>query len=382
MSHKPVSAGLPAVEIDLDALCANYRTVKAAAPGAAIAAVVKCNAYGLGAAPVAKALAARAGAQKFFVAYPLEGAELRAALARLAPDAAIYVFNGPTEASLDLFAECALTPVLNSREQARLWAAARPGIAAALHIDTGMNRLGAPLDEISDIASMRGLKVSLVMSHLACGSDPGHEMNQRQHVAFERASAAFPGARRSLSASAGAFMGSAYHYDMVRPGIALYGAGPFDRPDPRLRPVATLTAPVVQIREVAAGQSAGYGAAQVFRAPARLATVALGYGDGFLRAAGEKGAAFLGGAPRPIAGRISMDLITLDITKATEPVEIGDRAEFFGRRLPIEEAALSAGTISYELLTGLGGRLSRQYLLDGRPISPDEIDGAAEGKNR
>lgn len=382
MSHKPVSAGLPAVEIDLDALCANYRTVKAAAPGAAIAAVVKCDAYGLGVAPIAKALAAREGAQKFFVAYPHEGAELRAAIAGHASDAAIYVFNGPSEESMALFAEFALTPVLNSREQARLWASARPGVAAAVHIDTGMNRLGAPPGEISDIAALRGLKVSLVMSHLACGSDPGHEMNKRQHLAFERISAAFPGARRSLSASAGAFMGPLYHYDIVRPGVALYGASPFDRPDPRLRPVARLTAPVLQIREVAAGECAGYGATLVFRAPARLATVALGYGDGFLRAAGEKGAAFLGGALCPVAGRISMDLIILDITKALEPVEIGDRAEFFGRRLPIEEAAAAAGTISYELLTGLGGRLSRQYLLDGRPTSTGEIDGAAEGKSR
>lgn len=382
MSHKPVSAGLPAVEIDLDALCANYRTVKAAAPAATIAAVVKCDAYGLGIAPIAKALAAREGATKFFVAYPQEGAELRAAVARHAADAAIYVFNGPSEDSLELFGEFALTPVLNSREQARLWAAARPGVAAALHIDTGMNRLGAPPEEISDIAALRGLRISLVISHLACGSDPGHEMNKRQHLAFERISAAFPGVRRSLSASAGAFMGPLYHYDIVRPGIALYGGGPFDRPDPRLRPVATLTAPVLQIRDVAAGESAGYGATHVFRAPARLATVGLGYGDGFLRAAGEKGAAFLGGGVCPIAGRISMDFVILDITKAPEPIEIGDRAEFFGKRLPIEDSAAAAGTICYELLTGLGGRLSRQYLLDGRPTSPDEIDGAAEGKSR
>ena len=376
----PLPASLPCVEIDLDAVCANYRTIKAAAPGADVAPVVKCNGYGLGAAPVARVLAAREGARKFFVAYAGEGAELRKALAGTAPNAAIYVFNGPDEETLEAFAGFALTPVLNGRDQARLWAAARPGAPAALHIDTGMNRLGAPASELSDIAAMRGLKITLVLSHLACGADPGHEMNRRQHLAFERASAEFPDARRSLSASAGAFMGSIYHYDVVRPGIALYGAGPFDRPDPRLKPVATLSAPVVQIRRAGAGESAGYGATLHFRRDSRLATVALGYGDGLPRAASEKGAAFLGGALCPIAGRVSMDLIILDVTNAPEPIEIGQRAEFFGRRFPIEEAARTADTITYELLTALGGRLYRQYLLDGRPIDADNIGGAAEGK--
>jgi len=373
-------ASVPQVEIDLDAVCANFRTLKAAATGADIAPVVKCNGYGLGAAPVARVLAAREGARKFFVAYASEGAALRKALTRPAPGAVIYVFNGPDGETLDAFAEHALTPVLNSRDQARLWASSRPGAPAALHIDTGMNRLGAPAGELSDIAAMRRLKITLVMSHLACGADPGHELNRRQHLAFERASAEFPEARRSLSASAGAFMGSIYHYDLVRPGIALYGAGPFDRPDPRLKPVATLTAPVLQIRAAKAGETAGYGAAHVFRRDSALATVALGYGDGFPRAAGAKGAAFLGGALCPIAGRVSMDLIILDVTNAPEPIEIGQRAEFFGRRLPIEDAARAADTIAYELLTGLGGRLYRRYLLDGRPIDADDIGGAGEGK--
>lgn len=373
-------ASVPQVEIDLDAVCANFRTLKAAAPGADIAPVVKCNGYGLGAAPVARVLAAREGARKFFVAYASEGAALRKALTRPAPGAVIYVFNGPDAETLDAFAEHALTPVLNSRNQARLWAAYRPDIPAALHIDTGMNRLGAPAGELSDIAAMRGLKITHVMSHLACGADPGHEMNRRQHLAFERVCARFPGARRSLSASAGAFMGSIYHYDLVRPGIALYGASPFDRPDPRLKPVATLTAPVLQIHFAGTGGSAGYGATRTFKKDTRLATVGLGYGDGFPRAASGKGAAFLGGALCPIAGRVSMDLIILDVTNAPEPIEIGQRAEFFGRRLPIEDAAQAADTIAYELLTGLGGRLYRRYLLDGRPIDADNIDGASEGK--
>lgn len=373
----------PTVDIDLDAVCANYRTVKEAAPGAGIAAVVKCNAYGLGLAPVAQALAARAKCRKFFVAYPWEGAQLREKLAAFAPNAAIYVFNGPSEDSLADFAAFNLSPVLNSREQARLWAKARPGAAAALHIDTGMNRLGAPLDELDDIAAMRGLKITLVMSHLACGFAPGHEMNRRQHRAFEKVSAVFPSARRSLAASAGAFMGGGFHYDVVRAGVALYGVGPFDRPDPRLRPVVTLRAPVIQIRAAEPGESAGYGATHAIDRPARLATVALGYGDGLPRVLGNKGTAWLAGARCPIVGRVSMDLTILDVTNAPQAVEIGQKAEFYGARAPIEDAAAAAGTIGYELLTGLGDRLLRRYLLDGRPIDPDAIEGdVVEGKRR
>ncbi|HOP18977.1 MAG TPA: alanine racemase [Amphiplicatus sp.] len=370
-------ASTPAVEIDLDAVRANFRTLKSAAPAAEISAVVKCDAYGLGAMAVARTLAAFEQCRTFFVAYPHEGVDLRSALGDLAPNAKIYIFNGPSAETLGAFEEGALTPVINSREQARLWAGARPGAIAALHVDTGMNRLGANERELSDIAATRGLKIGLVMSHLACGFDPGHDMNRRQHLAFEKACAEFPGVKRSLSASAGAFMGPAYHYDLIRPGIAIYGAGPFDRPDPRLKPVARLVAPVVQLRQAKAGESAGYGAACTFRKDARLATVALGYGDGFLRTGSEKGAAFVGGALCPIAGRISMDLIILDVTNAPQPIEIGDKAEFFGPQHPIEDAAEAAGTIAYELLTGLGARLHRRYLLDGRPVEPDAVGAAA-----
>lgn len=374
--HAPPAAR-PFVEIDLDAVCANYRTLKTAAPGAEIAAVVKCDAYGLGAGPIARVLAEREHCRTFFVAYPHEGAALRKALEKAAPGAKIYVFNGPTADTVGAFDAFALIPVLNSREQARLWATLQPGVPAALHVDTGMNRLGAPMDDVSDISAMRGLKLSLVISHLACGSEPGHEMNARQHAVFEKLSAQFPGAGRSLSASAGAFKGPAYHYDLIRAGVALYGVGPFDRPDPRLRPVATLFAPVVQLRDVKAGEAAGYGATHVFRKDARLATVALGYGDGYPRALSNRGSAFLGGGPCPIVGRVSMDLTILDISNAPQAIEIGDKAEFFGPRLAIEHAAEAAGAIAYELLTGLGGRLHRRYLFDGRPVDADALGESA-----
>ncbi|MBB5519866.1 alanine racemase [Amphiplicatus metriothermophilus] len=365
----------PLVEIDLDALCANFRTLAAASAGATPAAVVKCDGYGLGAAPVAQALAIQEKCRTFFVAYPHEGARLRAALARCAPHATIYVFNGPHEETLAAFDAHRLIPVVNSLEQARLWARARPGAPAALHADTGMNRLGAPAYELDDIAALDGLSVVLVLSHLACSSDPPHEMNPRQRALFEKAAARFPGAARSLAASSGALLPASYHFELTRLGVGLYGVSPLDIPDGRIAPVARLTAPVIQLRNVAAGESVGYARAHVFDAPRRLATLALGYGDGLPRIIGDRGAAFLGGARCPIVGRVSMDLAVLDVTEAPEPVRLGDRAELFGPRLPIEETAAACMTIGYELLTSLGGRVPRRYLWRAAPAgwrAPDD----------
>jgi alanine racemase len=354
----------PTVDIDLDALCANFRTLRAAAPSAECAPVVKCNGYGLGAGALARALAEREGARSFFVTYAQEGMRLREALAAIGGAAVIYVFNGPQEATLDVFRSARLTPVLNSIEQARLWARSSSA-EAALHVDTGMNRFGAPRSELAEIARIKGLAVSLVMSHLACASEAGNPMNSRQRALFLEAAASFPNARKSLSASGGALAGPEFHFDLIRPGVALYGASPLDRPDKRLQPVATLTAPVVQLREAGKGDACGYGATRTFDGPVRLATIALGYGDGFLRGASGRSAAWLGGALCPVAGRVSMDLVVLDVSKTPQPVAIGDRAEFFGRRRPIEDAAAAAGTIPYELLTALGARVRRRYLSAG-----------------
>ncbi|MEX0645256.1 MAG: alanine racemase [Parvularculaceae bacterium] len=364
MSNPPAVATLPSVEIDLDAVCANYRMLAAAAPGAETAAVVKCDGYGLGAGPIARALAAREKCRTFFVTYPHEGAALRAALGDIARDAVIYVFNGPDLDSLAAFQRHALTPVLNSIAQAEFWSRTGAGSPAALHVDTGMNRLGAPAEDLGAIAAL-GLDLDLVMSHLACASARDDAMNERQRIAFERSAALFPNIRRSLAASGGALLGAAYHYELIRPGLALYGVGPFDIPDPRIRPVATLTAPVIQLRDIKTGETAGYGATWKARSAARLATVTLGYGDGFPRSGANRATALLGGAPCPIAGRVSMDLIILDVSKAPQPVEIGDRAEFFGSRVRIEDAAAACGTIGYELLTGLGARVLRRYVSNG-----------------
>jgi alanine racemase len=358
-------AFLPTVDVDLDALRANYRFLTSLVAGAECAAVVKCDAYGLGAAATAPALHVE-GCRTFFVTYPEEGAALRRALGPRGAE--ILIFNGPDASSLDMFRSARLTPVLNSLDQARFWAERAPMASAALHIDTGMNRLGAGLDEIEAIAALGPLRVSLAMSHLAAPSEEGGPLCERQRLAFDAAAARFPGARRSLSASGGALMDPRYLYDLIRPGVALYGASPFDRPDARLKPVARLTAPVIQLRDARAGASVGYGGSYVVSRPSRLATVALGYGDGYPRAAGNKGAAHLGGGLCPIAGRVSMDLIVLDATDAGA-IKEGDRAEFFGPHLPIEIAAERAGTISYELLTGLGPRIIRRYFAGGRLLS-------------
>lgn len=355
----------PVVEVDLDALCENFRRLAALAPDARTAGVVKCDAYGLGAGPISRALAREAGCRIFFVAHAEEGVRLRADLAEDAPDAEIFVFHGGSPATLELFGEARLTPILNSLDQARLWAARGRG-PAALHIDTGMRRLGAPAGEIAAIAEIDGLSISVLMSHLANGFDADHPANASQRDALAGAAARFPGAAVSLAASGGALLGPAYAFDMVRLGVGLYGVDPLERDDDAgsdvVAPVARLTAEVLQTQDVAPGERVGYGGTFEAKRPTRLATVALGYGDGFLRAGSNEAQAFVGGAPCPVAGRISMDLTTLDVTDAPTPVSPGDRAEFFGPNLPIEAAARACGTIGYELLTRLGPRVARRYV--------------------
>lgn len=352
----------PWVDIDLGAVCANYAMLRDIAPGAETAAVVKCDGYGLGAAAVASALATRENCRSFFVAYPEEGAALRAVLKNIRPAPEIYVFNGPLPETMALFEEANLIPVLNSLEQAREWADRKPNAPAALHIDTGMNRLGALPADLGDIAALNSLRIETVMSHLACASEPAHPKNNAQRKLFTELSQRFPGARRSLAASGGAMMDERYHFDLTRVGIALYGGSPFDVADERIAPVVALKAPVVQIRLAAPGETVGYGATHEVTKPARLATVALGYGDGFPRAASARAWAFINGARAQIAGRVSMDFITLDITNCMTPIKTGDIAEFYGPNLPIHEAAAACVTMSYELLTGLGGRVDRRYL--------------------
>lgn len=352
----------PWVNIDLNALCANFEFISASAPQAEIAAVVKCNGYGLGANEVAKALAERKNCKIFFVAHAREGVELRKALKPILPDATIYIFNGPAPDTMALYESAALTPILNSFWQARLWAQNQPGEPAALNIETGMNRLGAPIADLDAIAALDGLSIEMVMSHLACSSEPAHPQNALQRDRFIDAAARFPNARKSLAASGGALMDDSYHFDLVRLGIALYGGSPFDDEVPDLKPVAALRAPIIQIRDTAPGEAVGYSATFKAERPSIIATVALGYGDGVPRTGSNSATAFINGDIAPVAGRISMDLISFDVTDLSKPPQIGDTVEFYGPNLSIHEAALACGTISYELLTGLGGRVDRRYL--------------------
>ncbi|MEM8772871.1 MAG: alanine racemase [Pseudomonadota bacterium] len=362
MTGLPTLSTTPRADINLDALCRNYEALKTLAPAAETSAVVKCDAYGLGMIPVAKALAERTDCRIFFVAYAQEGAELRAALNPVLPDAQIYVFNGPTPDTVDIFDDAMLTPVINSQAQAELWTRQEPRRPVALHIDTGMNRLGAPISEVEQLAAAANFSVDLVMSHLAWGADPAHPMNKEQKLAFESIIDKFPNARASLSASAGILMGPPYHYDVTRPGVALYGGSPFGRDEHRVEPVVTLTAPVIQLRDLKAGESVGYNATFVASKPMRVATLAYGYGDGFPVSGSNKASVYFHGEIAPIAGRVSMDLISIDVTDLRKRPSLGDRVEFFGPNNRLFETASACGTASYEILTRLGGRVDRRYL--------------------
>jgi alanine racemase len=367
----------PLLEVDLAALCGNYRALSAASPGAEAAAVVKCDAYGLGAYAVARALQAKEKCRSFFVAYSEEGEALRAALGR---EAEIFVFNGPFPEFLAAYRNCRLTPVLNSLDQAKLWASEMGGAPAALQIDTGMHRLGVAATDLAALRAIDGLKISLVMSHLACASDPNAAMNARQRDDFLREAAAFPGARRSLSSTGGALIGEKFGFDMTRLGVGLYGVNPFDAGASPSKPVARLTAPVIAVHGVPKGDSVGYGATFKATRDMALATVSIGYGDGFPRAGSNRAKALLAGGLAPIVGRVSMDLVVIDATDLKPRPSVGDRAEFFGPGLSIDEAAASCGTIGYELLTaigglsrprrGLGARVDRRYLWNGSPVDP------------
>ena len=347
--------------VDLSAIRRNWRALAGRAGAAACAAVVKADAYGLGVGAVAPALAAE-GARIFFTALPEEGLALRDVLGD-GPE--IWCFNGlcPATAS-DLLARD-VRPLLNDPSQAALAreTARDAGCAfpCGLQLDSGMNRLGLEADELAALLledGLAGLELGLLMSHLACSDAAAHPMNAEQRAAFEAMTADPPlaGVRRSLAATGGVLLGSGYAYDVVRPGIGLYGGAPFLEGEAVVR----LDLPVLQIRAVAPGEAVGYGATWRAERPTRIATVAAGYADGVIRAAGNRGAAIHRGRRLPFAGRISMDLITLDVTDAPD-LAPGDRVELLGRSQGVDALAAAAGTIGYEILTSLGPRYARRY---------------------
>jgi len=358
--------------VRLPAITANYRTYRRMTGPAAVAAVVKADAYGLGAERVVPALA-DAGCDSFFVARLEEGVALR----KIVPQARIFVLDGADPDSVPALLHFSLTPVLNSLAQIAAWsAAARVGGApldAVLHVDTGMNRLGLTGDELATLASeqarrLAGLNLVLVMSHLACADEPQNKMNAQQLSRFRQALAMLPPAPASLAASHGAMLGVEYHFDLVRPGVALYGANP-QKPEGKsagdgtpslMQTAAVLTAKVLQVRRIDLGESVGYAATFRAKRPSMIATVALGYADGIPRTLSNKGMAAIAGVCVPIAGRVSMDLMTLDVSALAEPPHIGAEAELLGDTISLGEVAEVAGTNEYEILTRLR-RVPRRY---------------------
>ncbi len=352
-AETPRSATL---SVDLDALARNFRTLRASAEPAECAAVVKANAYGLGVERVVRRLE-REGCRKFFVATLAEARELRS----IASAAEIYVFEGAVEGAVAALAELDVRPVLNTFEQVERWRGRGP---AALHLDTGMNRLGLELADVATLAKRRQLTagIALVMTHLACADEPEHPQNREQLERFERLRGQLPAAPTSIGNSAGTLLGGPYRGDVVRPGIALYGGNPFsDRPNP-MEAVVTLTAPILQLRELDEPQPVGYGATYLASPPARLAVVGLGYADGYPRNLGNRGTAAVHGRRVPVVGRVSMDLVCVDVgALPRDAVRVGDLVELIGPTVGLDEVAAEAGTISYEILTGLGSRLTREY---------------------
>jgi alanine racemase len=361
--------------VDLQALRANYRALAAMASPAEAAAVVKANAYGIGARKAVAALAAE-GCRTFFVATLTEAAALRAHL----PDAVLYVLDGLFPGIAGDFAALGVRPVLGSLPEIEEWAAfcqmQGAKFPAAIHIDTGMSRLGLDAHAVQRLASQSALLAAfeprLIMSHLACADDPASAKNAAQHELFEALSAAFPGIPRSLANSAGIFLGSRFHFDLVRPGIALYGGRARLTGDNPMSPVVRLYGRVSQIRWAEPGETVGYGAEYTLTRRSRICTLPVGYADGYPRSvsASDKRAgafAMTAGHRLPMLGRVSMDLTVFDATDAPEDaVQRGGFVELIGDEMGVDDLASLAGTIGYEILTSLGPRFHRVY--SGGPI--------------
>ena len=360
----------PLLLVNLKALADNYNLLSKMAAPARIGAAVKADAYGLGIERVSKALYG-AGCRVFFVAHAGEGKILRSAIGK---NASIYVLSGPTPLDQDLFFGQKLKPVINTLPQARDWAKAVSGVKqapyAAIHCDTGMNRLGLCENDIEilagDKALITALNIDLVMSHLACADEPENPMNKTQLANFKRMAAQLPMVNMSLANTGGIYLGRDYHFKLVRPGIGLYG-GMFSQRDDNLRlsPVAELHAPVLQIRTIKKGETLGYNQTFTATKDMKIATVSAGYADGLpTRLSGTnnkiKAYAKLKGGMVPVVGRISMDYTILDISNAKGFIEIGQKAVFLGEQLEAQSQA--AGLLSYELLTGLGQRCRRVYV--------------------
>lgn len=359
------------ITIDLGQIAANWQSLAQHVAPVSCGAVVKADAYGLGAARVIPALAA-AGCKTFFIATPDEAENARAR----APNAAIYALDGLLPYAAEEFARLGVIPVLSNLAEVETWVAFGKkrghALPAALHIDSGLNRLGIPARDVRKLASNEtqrtGLDLKLVMSHLACADNPADAKNREQLLAFETLSALFPGVPRSLAASDGLMLGQPYHFDLVRPGYALYGGQASATSPAPVSPVVTVTALILAVNDVAPGATVGYAASWRAKCASRIATVAAGYADGIPRSASyadsqPRGFVLVSGMKAPIVGRVSMDLITVDVTALPpDGARVGAIATLIGPGLSIEDMGYEAGTIGYEILTRLGKRFERVWV--------------------
>jgi alanine racemase len=339
------------LHIDLDALVANWRALNAlSGPGVETAAVVKADGYGLGAGRVARALS-RAGVRRFFVAVAEEGAALRQ---ELGPDPEICVFSGHMPGDGDILHDLTLTPMLNSIEQLTRHFESLPGHRFGVQLDTGMNRLGLePTEWEAACPIVMAQAPRLLISHLACADDPEDPMNGAQLNAFRDMTDGL-NVPRSLSGTGGILLGPDYHFDVTRPGIGMYGGAPFTDANPVVR----LSIPVIQTRDVAPGETVGYGASWTAEDASVIATLSAGYADGLIRAMGDDAVLFAEETPCPLAGRVSMDLLTVDISHLTR---VPAQLDILCNQQTIDDLAAAAGTIGYEILTSLGTRYNRRY---------------------
>jgi alanine racemase len=359
---------LSVLEIHLDRIARNYLLLqKKLIRGADCAAVVKADCYGLGVRDVVPELY-KANCRHFYVAYASEGLAVRETLK--GQEAQVYAFHGADGIPTAALLENNIIPVLNSLGDIEQWSAfARQTgrkLPAVIHLDTGMNRLGLSATEVAQLKNtldvLKPLDVRYIMSHLACSDEPDHPKNQEQLATFKKFTAqlGLP-CRLSFANSGGIFLGDEYHFDQARPGCSIYGVMPHAGLENPMLGVITLKGRILQTREIAAGETVGYGACYKASSPVKLATISVGYADGILRCLGEKGMVVIGGQKCPIAGRVSMDTIIVDVTAVKTPVKAGDWAEMLGPHQTVDDLAVQAGTNGDEILTSLGKRYKRVY---------------------
>lgn len=363
------SSAYSALVVSLEATVSNYQTLSNLAKSAECGAVLKADAYGIGAIPIALRLQ-RAGCRKFFVAYADEGVQLRQAFIQSGLEGEIIVLNGLIPGSEATFTDYSITPTLTDLDQISRWQTHSQlmgrKLPAAIHVDTGMSRTGLPSKELHILAEtpqlLQGISIKLILSQMVYSHEENPTFSAYQRQRFESALRQLPKAPASLAKSGAIFLGPDYHYNVIRPGIGLHGINPTSNPKNPLTSTLSLWAKVYQVQDIAIGQTVGYAQNYEAKTPKKIATLTVGYADGYPWALANKGYVYFGPYKAPLIGRVSMDLLTIDVTDIPETlVYNGAWAQLIGGDLTIEEIAKAAGTVPYEILLGLGKRFQRIY---------------------